>query len=121
MAELVARELRASFAAGRTRPLEWRAAQLRALVRMIEEKEDDIAAAVHADLAKPHLESYLHEVQLLLPAVCALLPYSPSLHASRADCSALPCSVIRLFRSGCRACVLRLLLTKSKDRILNCF
>jgi aldehyde dehydrogenase (NAD+) len=75
MAELVARELRASFAAGRTRPLEWRAAQLRALVRMIEEKEDDIGAAVHADLAKPHLESYLHEVQLL-PTVCPLLPYT---------------------------------------------
>ncbi|GJN28682.1 hypothetical protein PR202_gb16839 [Eleusine coracana subsp. coracana] len=64
MAAEVARELRASFAAGRTRPVEWRAAQLRALVRMIEEKEGDISAALHADLAKPHMESYLHEISL---------------------------------------------------------
>ncbi|KAL6870815.1 hypothetical protein ACP4OV_014663 [Aristida adscensionis] len=64
MAEEVVQELRASFRAGRTRPAEWRAAQLRALVRMIEEKEDDISAALHADLAKPHMESYLHEISL---------------------------------------------------------
>ncbi|KAL6658488.1 hypothetical protein ACP70R_004074 [Stipagrostis hirtigluma subsp. patula] len=64
MAEEVARELRASFKAGRTRPAEWRAAQLRALVRMIEEKEADISAALHADLAKPTMESYLHEISL---------------------------------------------------------
>lgn len=64
MAEEVARELRASFRAGRTRPVEWRAAQLQALVRMIEEKEEDISKALHADLAKPHMESYLHEISL---------------------------------------------------------
>ncbi|XP_062198083.1 aldehyde dehydrogenase family 3 member H1-like [Phragmites australis] len=64
MAEEVARELRASFAAGRTRPAEWRAAQLRALLRMTEEKEADICDALHADLAKPRMESYLHEISL---------------------------------------------------------
>ncbi|KAL6641646.1 hypothetical protein ACP70R_019827 [Stipagrostis hirtigluma subsp. patula] len=64
MAEGVARELRASFAAGRTRPAEWRAAQLRAIVRMIEERETDIGDALHADLAKPNMESYLHEISL---------------------------------------------------------
>lgn len=62
MAEEVVRELRASFAAGRTRPAEWRAAQLKGLVRMIEEKEADITAALHDDLSKPSMESYLHEV-----------------------------------------------------------
>jgi aldehyde dehydrogenase (NAD+) len=54
--------LRASFRTGRTRPAEWRATQLKSLVRMIEEKEDDISNALHADLAKPRMESYLHEV-----------------------------------------------------------
>ena len=65
MAEEAVRELRASFAAGRTRAAEWRAAQLRALVRMIDEREADITAALHDDLAKPHMESYLHEVQVV--------------------------------------------------------
>ncbi|KAF8711186.1 hypothetical protein HU200_029199 [Digitaria exilis] len=64
MAEEVVRELRASFAAGRTRPAEWRAAQLKGLVRMIEEKEADITAALHDDLSKPSMESYLHEISL---------------------------------------------------------
>jgi len=58
------RELRASFAAGRTRPAEWRAAQLKGLIRMIDEKEAEISAALHEDLAKPHMESFLHEISL---------------------------------------------------------
>lgn len=61
-AAAVMEELRGSFREGRTRPAEWRTAQLRALVRMIEEKEDDISDALHADLAKPRMEAYLHEV-----------------------------------------------------------
>lgn len=55
-------ELRASFASGRTRRAEWRAEQLKGLIRMIDEKEAEISAALHEDLAKPHMESYLHEV-----------------------------------------------------------
>ncbi|CAD6254461.1 unnamed protein product [Miscanthus lutarioriparius] len=64
MAEETVRELRASFAAGRTRPAEWRAEQLKGLIRMIDEKEAEISAALHEDLAKPHMESYLHEISL---------------------------------------------------------
>ncbi|KAF0894588.1 hypothetical protein E2562_001888 [Oryza meyeriana var. granulata] len=67
MAEEVAAavgELRASFRAGRTRPAEWRAAQLRAIMRMAEEREGDICDALQADLAKPRMESYLHEISL---------------------------------------------------------
>ncbi|XP_008781593.2 aldehyde dehydrogenase family 3 member H1 [Phoenix dactylifera] len=66
-AEMVA-ELRETFRSGRTRSLEWRAAQLKALVRMIEEKESDIMGALYADLAKPQLESYLHEISLVKSA-----------------------------------------------------
>uniref|UniRef100_A0A804P187 Aldehyde dehydrogenase n=1 Tax=Zea mays TaxID=4577 RepID=A0A804P187_MAIZE len=64
MAEETVRELRASFAAGQTRPAEWRAAQLKGLIRMIDEKEAEISAALHEDLAKPHMESFLHEISL---------------------------------------------------------
>ncbi|RWV99301.1 hypothetical protein GW17_00037796 [Ensete ventricosum] len=54
--------LRQSFASGRTRSHEWRAAQLKGIARMIDEKESAIMAALHEDLAKPQMESYLHEV-----------------------------------------------------------
>jgi aldehyde dehydrogenase (NAD+) len=56
--------LRRSFASGRTRPAAWREAQLRGLLRMATEREDDICAALHADLAKPLTECYVHEVRL---------------------------------------------------------
>ncbi|CAD5178550.1 unnamed protein product [Musa acuminata subsp. malaccensis] len=62
-AEVVA-ELRETFRSGRTRSLRWRAAQLKALARMIDENEADIAAALYHDLAKPPTESFLHEISL---------------------------------------------------------
>jgi len=62
--ETVAEDLRAGFRTGRTRTPEWRTAQLRSLIRMIEEREDDISDALQADLAKPRMESYLHEISL---------------------------------------------------------
>ncbi|RWW63361.1 hypothetical protein BHE74_00029469 [Ensete ventricosum] len=60
-ADVVA-ELRETFRSGRTRSLQWRAAQLKALARMIDENEADITAALYNDLAKPPTESILHEV-----------------------------------------------------------
>jgi len=62
--ELVDR-LRATFDAGRTRPLKWRRAQLDAMQRMLEENEDAIAKALHDDLAKPAQEVLLGETALL--------------------------------------------------------
>ncbi|MBS3822653.1 MAG: aldehyde dehydrogenase family protein [Wenzhouxiangellaceae bacterium] len=62
--ELVDR-LRAIFDAGRTRPLKWRRAQLDGMQRMLEENEDAIAGALHADLAKPAQEVVLGETALL--------------------------------------------------------
>ncbi|CAL9126362.1 unnamed protein product [Musa textilis] len=56
--------LRRGFASGRTRSYEWRAAQLKGIARMIDDKEAEIMAALHDDLAKPHMESYLHEISL---------------------------------------------------------
>uniref|UniRef100_A0A0E0REI8 Aldehyde dehydrogenase n=1 Tax=Oryza rufipogon TaxID=4529 RepID=A0A0E0REI8_ORYRU len=51
--------LRGRFAAGGTRGAEWRAAQLRGILRMAAEAEAEVCRALHADLAKPYTESYI--------------------------------------------------------------
>lgn len=58
------RELRESFNLGKTRTFEWRSAQLKGLLKMIEEREAEILDALYADLAKPQMESLLHEVSM---------------------------------------------------------
>jgi hypothetical protein len=55
-------ELRARFAAGQTRPAEWRAKQLRGVLRMATEMEAEICDALHADVGKPKTEAHVHEV-----------------------------------------------------------
>ena len=63
-ASTVAR-LRATFRSGRTRPLAWRAAQLRAMKRMLAEREADFAQALREDLGKAPLESFVSETSLV--------------------------------------------------------
>ncbi|MGW7524351.1 aldehyde dehydrogenase family protein [Streptomyces sp. NPDC054783] len=60
-ADLVAR-LRATFATGRTKPVEWRTGQLRRLRAMLTERGADLAAALHADLGKSSTEAYRTEI-----------------------------------------------------------
>ncbi|MEV0281959.1 aldehyde dehydrogenase family protein [Streptomyces sp. NPDC050610] len=60
-AALVAR-LRAAFDTGRTKPLDWRVRQLTRLRDLLTENRETIADAVHADLHKPHAETYAAEV-----------------------------------------------------------
>ncbi|MER8186415.1 aldehyde dehydrogenase family protein [Kitasatospora sp. NPDC094015] len=60
-ADIVAR-LRATFRTGRTKPLEWRTAQLRALREMLVEGGEDLATALHADLGKPSGDAYRTEI-----------------------------------------------------------
>jgi aldehyde dehydrogenase (NAD+) len=60
-AALVA-SLRATFATGRTRDLAWRKEQLRALRRMLAEREDDLLGALRTDLGKPAIEAFLTEL-----------------------------------------------------------
>ena len=62
---LVAR-LRASFEAGRTRPLAWRREQLRALRKMLVEREAEILDALVADLGKPRLEAWATDVGFVI-------------------------------------------------------
>ncbi len=60
-AALVAR-LRATFASGKTRSLDWRRAQLKAMRKMLTERESEIQEALRADLGKPRLEAYATEI-----------------------------------------------------------
>ncbi len=54
---LVAR-LRATFDSGKTRSLEWRRSQLKAMRKMLTEREAELQQALRADLGKPSLEAY---------------------------------------------------------------
>ena len=54
--------LRATFRSGRTRPLEWRLEQLAALVRLVEEREAEFAAALAQDLGRPPVEAWLADL-----------------------------------------------------------
>ncbi|MBD0711512.1 MULTISPECIES: aldehyde dehydrogenase family protein [unclassified Streptomyces] len=58
--------LNATFASGRTRPLAWRKAQLRALRRLLTEQQETFAAALHADLGKSATEAYTTEIGFTL-------------------------------------------------------
>ncbi|XP_065551249.1 aldehyde dehydrogenase family 3 member A2 isoform X3 [Lathamus discolor] len=57
---------RAAFNSGRSRELEFRMQQLKALKRMVQEKEKDILAAIRADLHKSEPNAYCHEILSLL-------------------------------------------------------
>lgn len=65
-------QARATFDAGRTLPLAWRLRQLDALQRMLREREDDFAAALHADLRKSHDEAFTTEIGFVLGEVSHL-------------------------------------------------
>ncbi|MBZ5732987.1 aldehyde dehydrogenase family protein [Nocardioides sp. TRM66260-LWL] len=54
--------LRATFRTGRTRSYEWRHQQLTALGRLVEENEERIAQALHADLGRTPAEAWLGDL-----------------------------------------------------------
>uniref|UniRef100_A0A7I4AX83 Aldehyde dehydrogenase domain-containing protein n=1 Tax=Physcomitrium patens TaxID=3218 RepID=A0A7I4AX83_PHYPA len=73
----VASSLRAAFRTGRTRSVKWRLEQLHAIVKLLEENEEDIYWALDADLRKPRHEAFLSEkgVPLLAwPASASIVP-----------------------------------------------
>ncbi|WP_137844616.1 aldehyde dehydrogenase family protein [Microbacterium sp. 2FI] len=53
---------RAGFRSGITKPLAWRREQLAAIDRMLAENVPAIEKALHADLGKPAIETYLAEI-----------------------------------------------------------
>lgn len=57
--------LQQSFNSGRTRPREWRSSQLEAIERMMSEREEQLAAALHADLGKSAAEAWITEISFV--------------------------------------------------------
>jgi len=56
------RRLRATFATGRTRDIDWRKRQLLALERLMTENEDAIARALEQDLGRAPFEAWLADI-----------------------------------------------------------
>ena len=54
--------LRETFASGRTRPAEWRRAQLKGILSLLTDHAEEICAAVTEDLGRPTFEAYSTEV-----------------------------------------------------------
>lgn len=61
VADLVA-TLRTVHASGRTRPIEWRLAQLDGLARMVSEHEADVTAALADDLGRSAAEAWIADI-----------------------------------------------------------
>jgi aldehyde dehydrogenase (NAD+) len=57
--------LRQTFDSGKTRPIDWRLAQLREIERMMREHEADFAEALRLDLGKCHFEAVLTEMSFV--------------------------------------------------------
>jgi len=54
--------LRATFASGRTRTVDWRKRQLEGLLRFLDERERDIAVALAADLGRNDFEAWFGDI-----------------------------------------------------------
>lgn len=63
---ILVKELRATFASGKTRSYEWRVSQLNALLNITIHNEQLIVDALRNDLHKPPLETVAYEVRLPL-------------------------------------------------------
>ncbi|KDP32663.1 hypothetical protein JCGZ_13661 [Jatropha curcas] len=59
-------ELRKTFRSGKTRTVEWRKTQLRALIQFFNDNEENIFQALNQDLGKHPVESYRDEVGVVL-------------------------------------------------------
>ncbi|KAL4596215.1 hypothetical protein ACB092_12G148500 [Castanea dentata] len=70
-ASSMVKELRGEFLSGKTRSYEWRVTQLKNILKMSEDREQDIVKALHSDLTKPELESSIYEISMLKNA-CTL-------------------------------------------------
>jgi len=71
---LVAR-LRATVASGRTRPLDWRRAQLKALRALLTERESELLDALAVDLGKPRLEAWATDIGFVINEIDHVLKH----------------------------------------------
>lgn len=75
--------LRATFDSGRTRPLDWRVAQLRALQRLMAEHADELCDAVARDVGKPAAEAHAFELAVVSAEIDHILRNLAAWTASR--------------------------------------
>ncbi|RDY09038.1 Aldehyde dehydrogenase family 3 member H1, partial [Mucuna pruriens] len=61
-ASRLVKDLRETFASGKTRSYEWRVWQLHALAKLLDAHEPEIVGALRNDIAKPPLETVAYEV-----------------------------------------------------------
>ncbi|RXH90975.1 hypothetical protein DVH24_006920 [Malus domestica] len=64
-ASAVVKELRVTFASGKTRSYQWRVSQLECILKLLTENELEIVNALRSDLSKPELESQVYEIAML--------------------------------------------------------
>ncbi|XP_075100613.1 aldehyde dehydrogenase-like [Nicotiana tabacum] len=64
-AEAIVKELRETYASGKTKNYEWRVSQLKALLKIAEHHEKEIVDALNSDLSKPELECFVHEISMM--------------------------------------------------------
>ncbi|XP_057480167.1 aldehyde dehydrogenase family 3 member F1-like [Actinidia eriantha] len=62
-------ELRETYKSGKTKEASWRRSQLKSLLSLLEEREEDIFQALHQDIGKNPVESYRDEVGILIKSV----------------------------------------------------
>ncbi|KAG5601246.1 hypothetical protein H5410_032616 [Solanum commersonii] len=67
-AEAIVKELRGTYGTGKTKSYEWRVSQLKALFKIAENHEKEIADALYSDLSKPELEAFIHEISMMKTA-----------------------------------------------------
>ncbi|KAL5212088.1 hypothetical protein ABZP36_022935 [Zizania latifolia] len=61
--------LREVYESGRTKDMEWRQSQLRGLIRLLTDKEEEIFDVLHEDLGKHRGESFRDELGILVKSV----------------------------------------------------
>lgn len=61
-ASLLVKELNGTVASGTTRSYEWRVSQLKNLLQLLTDNEQEIIDALTSDIAKPPLETSVYEV-----------------------------------------------------------
>ena len=74
--EQVVESQRRFFRSGKTLSVDFRLAMLKKLRQAIEEREEDIAAALKADLGKSEYESYMCEIGLVLSELSYMLRHT---------------------------------------------
>ncbi|XP_060541615.1 aldehyde dehydrogenase family 3 member A2 isoform X1 [Pantherophis guttatus] len=70
-------QARAAFNTGKTRPLAFRIQQLKALKKMMQEKEKEFSAALKADLNKSEFNSFSYEFMIVLGEIDLMLEKLP--------------------------------------------